>query len=99
MSPLDRIAQLNARLRELETANALLRSQLADGQEQAKRDSATIARLSAHEEELAGELFRVLPFVEDLEENPCYKKGYVSGTIKRIRAVLQRYSVREHPQF
>ena len=46
MSPLDRIAQLNARVAELETANALLRSQLADGQEQAKRDSATIARLA-----------------------------------------------------
>lgn len=99
MSPLDRIAQLNARVSELETANAILRSQLADGQEQAKRDSATIARLSAHEEELAGGLFLAIPFMEDLEEDPCYKKGYVSGTIKRIRAVLQRYSVQEHPQF
>ena len=48
MSPLDRIAQLNARVAELETANALLRSQLADGQEQAKRDSATIAQ-QAHD--------------------------------------------------
>lgn len=45
MSPLDRITQLNARVSELETANALLRSQLKDGQEQAKRDSATINRL------------------------------------------------------
>lgn len=47
MSPLDRIAQLNARVSEIETANALLRSQLKDGQEQAKRDSATIKRLEA----------------------------------------------------
>ena len=46
MSPLDRIAQLNARVAELENANALLRSQLADGQEQAKRDSKTIAHLN-----------------------------------------------------
>ena len=40
MSPLDRIAQLS-------DENALLRSQLRDAQEQAKRDSETIARLAA----------------------------------------------------
>jgi len=56
MSPLDRIAQLNARVAELETANALLRSQLADGQEQAKRDSATIARIAEHNEEMVSAL-------------------------------------------
>lgn len=38
MSPLDRIAQLS-------DENAPLRSQLLDAQEQAKRDSETIARL------------------------------------------------------
>jgi len=56
MNPLDRIAQLNARVAALETANALLRSQLADGQEQAKRDSATIAKqartIECHNREL-----------------------------------------------
>ena len=41
MSPLDRIRQLT-------DENAILRTQLKDGQEQAKRDSATIARLSSH---------------------------------------------------
>ena len=51
MSPLDRINQLT-------DENALLRSQLHDAQEQAKRDTETIARLRAmpcaptHETEL-----------------------------------------------
>lgn len=57
MSPLDRIAQLNARVAELETANALLRSQLADGHEQAKRDSATIAKQCRTIEDLEEALF------------------------------------------
>jgi len=62
MSPLDRIAQLNQEVAELKEAHAaanrllqlekdtvaLLRSQLKDGQEQAKRDSATIAQ-QAHD--------------------------------------------------
>ena len=43
MSPLDRIAQLNARVSELETANDLLRSQLADARKQLEADSQTIA--------------------------------------------------------
>lgn len=46
MSPLDRIAQLNAEVGTLTRENAMLRSQLHDAQEQAKRDSETIARLA-----------------------------------------------------
>ena len=49
MSPLDRIAQLS-------DENALLRSQLRDAQEQAKRDSETIARLAADKQEIGAAL-------------------------------------------
>lgn len=49
MSPLDRIAQLT-------DENALLRSQLHDAQEQAERDSETIARLAKDKSGLADAL-------------------------------------------
>jgi len=71
MSPLDRIAQLSeevaaSRIREcnlvlelsaLKDSCALLRSQLAEGQEQAKRDSATIAKQGRIIEDLEEALF------------------------------------------
>jgi len=50
MSPLDRIAQLS-------DENALLRSQLRDAQEQAKRDSETISRLRSRNEDLGDLIF------------------------------------------
>ena len=52
MSPLDRINQLT-------DENALLRTQLRDAQEQAKRDTETIARLSSHEALLRADLERL----------------------------------------
>ena len=52
MSLFDRIAQLT-------DENALLRSQLRDAQEQAKRDTGTIARLSSHEALLRADLERL----------------------------------------
>ena len=53
MNPLDRINQLN-------NENALFRSQLHDAQEQAKRDSETIARLAAINNEALGAINRLL---------------------------------------
>lgn len=52
MSPIDRIAQLNAEVGTLTRENVLLRSQLHDAQEQAKRDSETIARLAKDKERM-----------------------------------------------
>ena len=48
---------LEARANALQTENALLRSQLRDAQEQAARDSATIAKLANKVEDLEEELF------------------------------------------
>ena len=57
MSPLDRIEQLNKEGNALRDEIALLRSQLADGHEQAKRDSATIAKQCRTIEDLEEALF------------------------------------------
>ena len=52
MSPLDCIAQLT-------NENAILRSQLRDAQEQAKRDSATIEKLGALCSKRDNQLFQI----------------------------------------
>lgn len=52
MSPLDRISQLT-------DENAILRSQLHDAQEQAKRDSATIEKLGALRSKRDNQLFQI----------------------------------------
>lgn len=60
MSPLDRIAQLS-------DENALLRSQLRDAQEQANRDSETIARLAADKSGLADALSGVYKWLKTFQ--------------------------------
>ena len=77
MSPLDRIHQLT-------DENALLRTQLHDAQEQAKRDTETIARLAKDKRELvrmvslsASELASLAPYL-----------GNVCGTWPRTQEAL-----------
>ena len=55
MSLFDRISQLA-------DENAILRTQLRDAQEQAKRDTETIARLSSRKALLRADLERLLKF-------------------------------------
>ena len=101
MSPLDRIAQLNARMSELEaqvlsleTANALMRSQLTDGQEQAKRDSATIQKLGNHKVAFAS-ILADSAFLLSKIGNNWREAGSMSDSCKRAgydaREILRQY--------
>jgi len=94
MSPLDRIAQLNARVAALETDNALLRSQLSDGLEQAKRDSATIQKLGNHKVAFAS-ILADSAFLLSKIGNNWREAGSMSDSCKRAgydaREILRQY--------
>lgn len=48
------------------------------------------ARLIAEAPAMLDELYRLLPFIEDAEKDPCYKPGVVRERTKAIRAILSR---------
>jgi len=76
----------------MKSGTLLLRSQLKDGQEQAKRDSATIASITIAKREIAEQLYSALCFVEDCEDSEIYKPGIVSRSLSKIRGVLNTYA-------
>jgi len=53
-----------------------------------------IARLIAAAPELLDALYTALPFIEDAEESPEYKPGYVKKVTATIRAALAKADVR-----
>lgn len=72
--------------------NAVLRSQLHEAQQQAKRDSEMITRLAKDKQEILEQLFVALCFVEDCEHCEDYKPGIVSSRLKKIRETISRHA-------
>ena len=94
MSPLDRISQLT-------DENALLRSQLQDAQQQAKRDSETIARLAKGNPELREEsvdlLNAIIIWLEaDMRKTPPPAESmaayFIPSFCKNARKFLSRHA-------
>lgn len=48
-----------------------------------------IGRLLAQRESLLDALGTALPFVEDAEDDPCFKAGHVKKTVRHIRHVIE----------
>ena len=46
--------------------------------------------MSEFENDLLDLLCKVLPFLEDAEEDPCYKDGTVTRLIARLKANIER---------
>lgn len=47
-----------------------------------------IQELQAHRCTLLDALYTAFPFVEDAEDDPCFKPGHVKKTIRHIRSVI-----------
>lgn len=55
-----------------------------------KEEAEANARLIAAAPDLLQALLDALPFVEDAESDPCFKKGFVKKRVKAIRAAIAK---------
>jgi hypothetical protein len=54
-----------------------------------KQAQSIIQELQTHGYTLLYALYTAFPFVEDAEDDPCFKPGHVKKTVRDIRSVIE----------